>query len=462
MSAPPPEGFKAPPTLLSGRDAFLLLLWSVPVALAVGSASALFLWSLDLATASRFAHPALLYFLPLAGLGIGLLYHTWGRPAEGGNNLIFDQIHDAGAGVPRRMAPLILFTTVVTHWFGGSAGREGTAVQIGGSLASGVGKWAGLGVDSRRLLLMAGIAAGFGAIFGTPFAGVVFALEVLLVGRLSFAAVLPCLVASFLADWTCHAWGASHTLYAITSVAGEMREWFQPVLLGQVAITGIAAGIAAALFAEMTHGLHGAFAKAIPYAPLRPFIGGLLIIGLTFAVGTREYLGLGVWSPNPGDMTISTFFTAGGGETWAWFWKILFTALTLSCGFKGGEVTPLFFIGAALGYTLSGVMNGPVDLLAAIGFVAIFAGATNTPLASTIMGMELFGASYGPYLAIACGLAFLCSGHSGIYLSQRVGQLKRRRGAFPAGTSLRQLREGRRTWLRQLVEAVRAARRRRG
>lgn len=443
------------------REALILLVWTVPVALAVGSASALFLWSLDLATASRFAHPWLLYFLPLAGLGIGLLYHTWGRSAEGGNNLIFDQIHEAGEGVPRRMAPLILFTTVVTHWFGGSAGREGTAVQIGGSFASGVGKWAGLGVDSRRLLLMAGIAAGFGAIFGTTFAGVVFALEVLLVGRLSVPAVLPCLVASFLADWTCHAWGASHTLYAITSVAGEMREWFQPVLLGQVAITGIAAGLAAALFAEMTHGLHGAFAKIIPYAPLRPFVGGLLIIALTFAVGTREYLGLGVTSPNAEDMTISTFFLPGGGETWAWFWKILFTALTLSCGFKGGEVTPLFFIGAALGYSLSGLMGGPVDLLAAIGFVAIFAGATNTPIASTIMGMELFGMRYGPYLALGCGLAFLCSGHSGIYLSQRVGRLKRRSGAFPPGTSLRQIREGRWRLLHQIVEAARAAWRRR-
>jgi len=414
----------------------------VPVAVAVGSASAFFLWSLDLATASRFAHPALLYFLPLAGLGIGLLYHTRGRSAEGGNNLLFDQIHDAGDGVPRRMAPLILFATVATHWFGGSAGREGTAVQIGGSLASGFGKWLRLGTESRRLLLMAGIAAGFGAIFGTPFAGAIFTLEVLLVGRLSTGAALPCLVASFLADWTCHAWGAQHTLYAITSVVGGMGEWLDLALLAKVAVVGIAAGLAAALFAETTHGLHVVFAKTIPYAPLRPFVGGLLLIGLTFAVGTREYLGLGVWSPNPEDMTISTFVTPGGGETLAWLWKILFTALTLSCGFKGGEVTPLFFIGAALGYSLSGLTGGPVDLLAAVGFVAIFAGATNTPIASTIMGMELFGMSYGPCLALGCGLAFLCSGPTGIYLSQRVGRLKRHRGAFPPGTSLREVREG--------------------
>ncbi|MBP6784227.1 MAG: chloride channel protein, partial [Verrucomicrobiales bacterium] len=131
--------FRSREIVLRIRAALLWLLWIVPVAVAVGSASAFFLWSLDAATASRFAHPELLYFLPLAGLGIGLIYHTWGRPAEGGNNLIFDQIHDAGEGVPRRMAPLILFATVVTHWFGGSAGREGTAVQIGGSIAAGFG-----------------------------------------------------------------------------------------------------------------------------------------------------------------------------------------------------------------------------------------------------------------------------------------------------------------------------------
>jgi PII-like signaling protein len=196
-----------------------------------------------------------------------------------------------------------------------------------------------------------------------------------------------------------------------------------------------------ALFSETTHALHGLFKKVCHYAPLRPVIGGALIIGLVYLVGTREYLGLGVWSPNPNDVTIQNLFRADNIHHWAWAWKILFTAVTLSCGFKGGEVTPLFFIGAALGNALSGVMGGPTDLFAAVGFVAIFAGASNTPLASTIMGIELFGSTHAVYLAVGCFLAYLCSGHSGIYLSQRVGVPKTASGSVPPDVSLRQVRE---------------------
>jgi H+/Cl- antiporter ClcA len=196
------------------RTRLLWFVWILPVAVAVGSACAFFLWALDLATSSRFEYPWLLYGLPLAGLLMGWLYHDWGANAEAGNNLIFDQIHKTDAGVPRRMASMVLVTTVLTHLCGGSAGREGTAVQMGGSLASGFAKLFHFPPDRTQLLLMAGVAAGFGAVFGTPFAGAVFAMEVLLIGRLRYEALIPCLFASLLADWTCQAWGgASRVLF---------------------------------------------------------------------------------------------------------------------------------------------------------------------------------------------------------------------------------------------------------
>lgn len=431
------------------RTTLLWFVWILPVAVAVGSACAFFLWALDLATASRFEHPWLLYGLPLAGLLMGWIYHLWGKNAEAGNNLIFDQIHESDAGVPRRMAPLVLVTTVLTHLCGGSAGREGTAVQMGGSLASGFAKLFHLPPDRSRLLLMTGVAAGFGAVFGTPYAGAVFAMEVLLIGQLRYEALIPCLFASLIADWTCHAWGAHHTAYFVASPDGGWA--FDLALLGKVGLLGISAGLASALFAETVHLLQGCWKRWVPWAPLRLFFGGLLVIGLVAWVGTRGYLGLGVWSPDPAVLTIPGFFDGPSDERWAWAWKMLFTVVTLSAGFKGGEVTPLFFIGAALGNTLAVSLGVPVDLFAALGFVAIFAGATHTPLASTIMGIELFGAEHAPYLAVACLLAYFCSGHSGIYLSQRIGVPKRPGTGIAPGTSLRQRRVERTETLRRLL-----------
>ena len=415
------------------------LLILLPMAAFVGSACALFLWSLDAVTYLRWQYAWLLFLLPVAGVAIGFVYHWIGRSVEGGNNLILDQIHTPGGGVPRRMAPLILFGTVVTHLFGGSAGREGTAIQMGGSIASGCGKLTRLEASAARILLMAGVAAGFSAVFGTPLAGAVFALEVLMIGSVKYEALLPCFIAAVVADWTCHAWNIHHTSYHITfgdNTAFNLN-W---LLLGKVAGAAAVFGLVSTLFSELSHRLHGFFKKICPYAPLRPAIGGVLVIALVYLVGTRDYLGLGVNAPDAMGVSIVHFFTQNTIHPWAWWWKIVFTVVTLSCGFKGGEVTPLFFIGAALGNALAGALNAPTDLFAALGFVAVFAGATNTPLACTIMGFELFGATHGVYIAAACFLAYVFSGHSGIYLSQRIGIPKSPQNNLPSEISLRDVR----------------------
>jgi H+/Cl- antiporter ClcA len=299
-------------------------------------------------------------------------------------------------------------------------------------------------------MLMAGIAAGFGGVFGTPLAGAVFAMEVIVVGRMSYEALMPCLIASIFGDWACSAWGVHRLHYKMSAAAlhlgGTPVNWW---LATEVALASVAFGLASVLFAEMTHGIHHASRRFIKRPFLRPIAGGLCIIALVYLCGTRDYLGLGESAPRADAVTIFSCFTPQGAGDWSWFLKLLFTAVTLGSGFKGGEVTPLFFIGAALGNTLGRLFSAPVDLFAGLGLVAVFAGATNTPLACTIMGIELFGSQYTIYFAIACFLSYLCSGHSGIYLSQRIGTPKLKSTKLPPGASLRVARELRpkRRWL---------------
>jgi H+/Cl- antiporter ClcA len=409
-----------------------LLLWTLlvlPVGVLSGSASALFLWALDHATRLRWEHTWLLFLLPLAGAAVGWIYHQFGQRAEAGNNLIMEEIHTPGGGVPGRMAPLVLIGTLITHLFGGSAGREGTAVQMGGSLAGLFGRLAKLSAENRRMLLMAGVGAGFGSVFGTPLAGAIFALEVLVIGHVRYDAVIPVLAASLIGHYTCTLWGIQHTPYHIAFGATETgHPLINGALLGKVVVAAIAFGLVSQGFAEFTHLIKRTFGRYIAYAPLRPAVGGLLVIGLVWLVGTRDYLGIGVTSPEPGAVTILSAFNPGGATPWSWGWKLLFTAITLGSGFKGGEVTPLFFIGAALGNTLAVLCGAPVDLFAGLGFIAAFAGATNTPLACTVMGLELFGAQHAIYFAVACFVAYLFSGHSGIYPAQRQGVAKKSAG----------------------------------
>jgi len=414
------------------RIARHLIRWSLlvlPVSVAVGSMVALFLWLLESATQIRQANLWLITLLPLAGVGIYWLYRRWGKHSEAGNNLIMDEIHAPGGGIPFRMAPLVLVTTVITHLFGGSAGREGTAVQMGGSVADYFAKKFGLRHEDKRILLMSGMAAGFGAVFGTPLTGAIFALEVLAVGRIKYDALMPCLIASLLADIVCSSFPIHHTHYSIGYSAKQAMGalsfiHFDLVLLLQVLIAGACFGLASFAFAELSHSIKALSQRWIARKWLVPVVGGLLVLGISGLLGTTDYLGLGVSAPHEGGVSIVSAFSAGGADSFSWLWKLLLTAITLSMGFKGGEVTPLFFIGATLGNALAMLLGAPVDLFAGLGFIAVFAGATNTPLACTMMGIELFGSENTIYFGIACFTAYYFSGHTGIYTSQRVAVSK--------------------------------------
>jgi H+/Cl- antiporter ClcA len=257
----------------------------------------------------------------------------------------------------------------------------------------------------------------------------VFALEVLALGRIRHDALMPCFIASVLSDIVCAAWGIHHTHYQVhiapfTGYQLVSFIHFDVLLLAEVIGAGALFGLIANAFAATTHTIKKYSSQWISQKWLIPMLGGIAIIVLTYALGTEDYLSLGVAGKHPDSVTIVSCFRAGGATYFSWFWKLLFTAITLGAGFKGGEVTPLFFIGAALGNTLAMLTGAPVDLMAGLGFIAVFAGATNTPIACTLMGVELFGADHVLYYAVACFTAYYFSGESGIYRAQRVTSSK--------------------------------------
>jgi len=382
------------------------------VGVLAGAACAGFLWLLERAIALREGHIWLLALLPVFGVASAWLYHRWGAESEKGGALILDDLVEFKGRVPSRMAPLVLAGTLLTHLGGGSAGREGTAIQMGASLATTLGKlpwpWLRLNASRRRLLLMAGVSAGFGSLFGTPVAGAVFGMEVVSIGSMRYEGLLVCAAASFAGDGICRLLGAHHTIFRPEPVAMTWDLGLK-LLLFAIPVALVAGG-----FSEATHRLARWTRKVLANPYLRALAGGCAVILLALAFRTTDYLNLGT-PLLPGVLTASSPVPLGSFAL-----KFLFTAVTLGFGFKGGEVTPLFVIGALLGGTLAPHLSLPVAFLGAVGYITVFAAASNTPIASTLMGIELFGAGFTGPLVITGFMAYVLVGHRGIYGGHRV------------------------------------------
>jgi H+/Cl- antiporter ClcA len=375
----------------------------------VGSATAFFLQTLDYLTLLRTKHIWVVYFLPIAGLLIGLLYYYYGDTANKGNNLLIETHQSLENGetpkpIPFKLAPMVFLSTLLTHVAGGSSGREGTAIQMGGAIADQFTAIFKINTAERKTILIIGISSGFAAVFGTPLAGAIFAIEILSIKKIKINQVFASFFVAYIAHYSCLAWQVKHTLYSIPTIPAisvTTSLW--------AIVAGVIFGLTAFAFTSTGKLFEGLFSK-IKFGPLRPFIGGIFIALFIVVFNSTKYIGLGIPS-------IQDAFVNNAGQ-FDFAIKLILTSFTLSAGFKGGEVTPLFFIGATLGNLLIWFIPLPMALLAGMGFVAVFSGATNCVFASIAPGLELFGMQAGIYVGLASVAAYFTSGPNGIYSAQ--------------------------------------------
>lgn len=392
------------------RTLIILGIAGLPIGIAVGAIDALFGRVLLFVGGVRDAH--LMYALPLLPFGGALVvwaYRSFGKGTDRGMGLVFATGHGDEDDIPLRLVPLVAVGTWITHLCGGSAGREGVAVQIGATVSHAVGKLVPIG-EKRGTFVIAGIAAGFAGLFRTPFAATAFALEVLTAGRLEYSALLPALVASFAASATSGALGLEKFTFDLSAFgaasAGLSPDWITGLLL-----LGLAAGLVGGMFARALAAAKRAASSLVPDGVARIFIIGMGLALVLFVVGGGRYCGLGT--------NLISYSLEGQVTPWDWLLKSILTVATLAAGFQGGEVTPLFSIGASLGASLAGFLGMPVELCAALGYAAVFGGATRTLLAPILIGGEVFGFSNLPLFIVVCCVARLFNMRSTIYGGQR-------------------------------------------
>ncbi|MEA4946778.1 MAG: chloride channel protein [Oscillospiraceae bacterium] len=370
-----------------------------------GVVGSVFNISVARATALREANPWLLFLLPAGGIVIAAIYH-FTKMENVNTNTLIDSVH-LGEKVPVILVPVIFLGTVITHICGGSAGREGAALQIGGGIGGSVGQLFRLDEKDMRLATLCGMSAVFSALFGTPLTAALFALEVISVGVFYYSGLVPCIVSAVTAYGVSRLFGIAPTRFIVT---------FLPLnadLLWRVAVMAILCAIMSSVFCLVMHGMDFLAERYLKNKFFRAAIGGVIVLGLTWLVGTTDYNGAGVGP-------ITDAIEKGIAIPDAFLWKLLFTAISLGCGFRGGEVVPTFFVGATLGCVVGPILGIPAGFAAAVGLVAVFCGAVNCPIASIVLSIELFGSVELTYFAVACGIAYMLSGYFGIYRSQKI------------------------------------------
>ncbi|MBD9048748.1 MAG: chloride channel protein [Ruminococcus sp.] len=377
---------------------------SLCCAVVMGIISFVFLKMLGLSSVFREFFPYCIWFLPLSGMLTAFVYKRYGGESSKGNNLIIQSANE-GVKVPKRLAFLTFIFTLLTHFSGGSAGREGTAVQIGGTLTSNVADKLGFKNENRKIIILSGLSAAFGSVFGTPLAGAFFGMEVCCIGQLSVSAVIPCFLSSYLANAVTLLLGATHEVHKISAI---------PSLDIKSVLVFISAsilfGLIGKLFALGVKYLKLLYAKIFKNTVLSALIGSVIVVLLIVLLNLNEYEGLSTWQ--------QTTAFEGNANWYDMPVKFILTTLTLGAGFQGGEVTPLFDIGASFGGWYANMFGIEPSFLAAIGLICVFGSAANTPITTIMLGIELFSAEAVPYFVFASLISFIASGKSGIYSAQ--------------------------------------------